>query len=439
MKVFISFSTKDRKIAERLYADLVTAGAEVYQFGKSEKVGVSSWEQVLSWIKNSDVFIVLVSESSLKSQPVKDEIDQASYARSNSDGKKPAELIPAIIEAGAKPPLLIERFATLDLISYETGLARLVKQLGLKRASAGPGPVPSLPDFSELFFKYKELSPKPRPATLWSKEAKELLAKYKAVKPLDVKPEAERKHVDALLAGKSSEYDALFFGFKPDSQNKEKPPSSLPLLKHKLLSFDLSKLALPLEAPKLSSEHGRLSWSPVAEAVAYVLEESADLEFKTLMEVYRGSETQYKTKPLTLAFYRVKATGGVFRSDSAWSYTFDMWLKPRGILGHPIRLSTPKFISSLGGVLIWTEIIGASSYVLERSESQSFEKREVVSEGAKTSYSVLGEFPSIQDLSSRRRQYYYRVKATSFGLDSAWSEAITPVLSGADLRLRPRK
>lgn len=438
MKVFISFSTKDRKIAERLYADLVTAGAEVYQFGKSEKVGVSSWEQVLSWINNSDVFIVLVSQSSLKSQPVKDEIDHASYARSNSDGKKPAELIPAIIEAGAEPPLLIQRFATLDLISFETGVARLVKQLGLKRASAGPGPVPSLPDFSGLFFKYKELSPKPRPATLWSKEAEEILAKYKAVKPLEVKPEAERKHLDALLAGKSSEYDALFFGFKPDSQNKEKPPSGLPLLKDKLLSFDLSGLALPLRAPKLSSEHERLSWSPVAEAVAYVLEESADLEFKTSMEVYRGSETQYK--PLMLGFYRVKATGGVFRTDSAWSDTvLHMWTQGQR------RLDTPK-LSSYGGVLSWAEIIGASSYVLERSESSLFEKREVVFKGAKTSYNVLGEFSSMQNLSSRRRQYYYRVKATStsFGvfygvLDSAWSEAITPVPSGPDLWLHPRK
>jgi hypothetical protein len=364
VKVFISFSTKDRKVAERLYADLVAAGAEVYQFGKSERAGVSSWEQVLTWINDSDVFIVLLSQSSLKSQPVKDEIDQASYSRSNSEGMKPAQLVPAIIETGVRPPTLIERFATLDLIVYETGVSRLIKQLGLKRASSRPGAIPSLPDFSDLFFKHKELFPEPRPATLWSEEAEKILKNYKLVKPVDVKPEAERKHLDALLAGKSSKYDALFLGFKPDLQNKEQEPSSAPLLKSKLLTHHLSDK--PLEAPTLLSAFGRLYWTQVEHAIAYVVEESADTQFKTSTEVYRGPETEFyplfgigpvypsrprypytfgqfpagfdalklstdqrpldpanqlsdASRPRWYQWYRVKATGGVFWKESAWS------------------------------------------------------------------------------------------------------------------------
>src|SRR5215472_10679815 len=100
MKVFISYSSKDKPLAERLYADMKAAGADVFQFGKTERAGIDAWEQVLSWINQSDVFIVLLSSSSLASQPVKEEIAHAHYARINSSGKKPEYLIPAIIEEG---------------------------------------------------------------------------------------------------------------------------------------------------------------------------------------------------------------------------------------------------------------------------------------------------------------------------------------------------
>jgi hypothetical protein len=432
VKVFVSFSSNDVRIAEHLYADLVSAGAEVYQYGKSERSGVSSWEQVLTWINDSDVFIVLLSQSSLKSQPVKDEIDQAAYARSNSDGKKPAQLVPAIIESGVKPPILIERFATLDLLVYQTGMARLLKQLGLKPGRARPVTIPSLPDFSDLFFQYKTLSPAPRPATLWSQEAEQVLNKYKLVKPPDVSVETERKHIDALLAGKSSEYDALFLGFKPDPPDQKQAPIMPPLLRNKLLTFDWSGLAQPLTTPKLSSRPGHLRWTRVAEATAYVLEESADDQFKAPKEVYRGPETEFR--PLALGFpsYRVKATGGVFRADGAWSNS-TIFLPSAGLLGAFKFLDAPK-LSGVAGRLRWTEVLGASSYVLEGSRSTSFEKPTVVYMGSVTSFNTLE--PADLSAHGAPASWYrcFRVKATGPIGESPWSETVDPFASGKIIR-----
>lgn len=53
------------------------------------------------------VFIVLISKSSLKSKPVKEEIDHAHYGYINRD--RPARLVPALVEAGVAPPTTIEQ------------------------------------------------------------------------------------------------------------------------------------------------------------------------------------------------------------------------------------------------------------------------------------------------------------------------------------------
>ncbi|ODS31757.1 MAG: TIR domain protein [Candidatus Scalindua rubra] len=132
-KVFISYSTTDRSIAEALYKDLLDAGAEVFQFERSATPGTSAWDEVLGWIESSDVFIVLVSKSALKSRPVNAEVVHAHYQYLNSN--QPFKLIPIVLEEEFRPHRVIRRFAQLPLDDYATGLQRLIAELGLERFS----------------------------------------------------------------------------------------------------------------------------------------------------------------------------------------------------------------------------------------------------------------------------------------------------------------
>ena len=131
-KVFISYSTKDRATAEALYTDLLKAGADVFEFERSAKPGSSAWDEVLGWIESSDVFIMLVSRSALKSRPVREEVEYAYYKFVNSDATRPGKLIPALLEQDIQPPRVLERFTGLALYNYATGIKQLIAGLGLE-------------------------------------------------------------------------------------------------------------------------------------------------------------------------------------------------------------------------------------------------------------------------------------------------------------------
>ena len=142
-KVFISYSTKDHSTAEALYTDLQKAGADVFEFERTATPGSSAWDEVLGWIEASDVFIMLVSKSALKSRPVKAEVEHAHYRFLNSTPTRPSILIPAMLETDVQPPRLLERFTGLALYNYAAGVKQLIAELGLEVAprsvAAAPG------------------------------------------------------------------------------------------------------------------------------------------------------------------------------------------------------------------------------------------------------------------------------------------------------------
>jgi hypothetical protein len=442
VKVFISYANQDLTIAESLFDELVAAGADVFQFGQTERSGKPSWDQVLSWISESDVFVVLISQSSLRSRPVKEEIEQAHYSYVNRD--KPSRLISLIIENSAKPPVTIERFATIDLIVYEAGITRLMKQLELKRRKS-PAPISSkrgsllgtLPDLSEIFADYKKTNPEPNEASLWSKKAEKIVLNYNAFKPKEISQEHKAEHIDKILAeysGKATppkhddlllEYDNMFYKLQP----KVGKPTRL-----SQFLLDPSKPARPLEPPKLSLFVNRLSWDTVTGASAYVLEESYDANFLFPKEVFRGQETSYWIKIFQIAepliqtskkrHFRVKATGLLW-DDSPWSNV----VQEQG----PVKIASllltalpaPELSNSYavgGTTLTWSKIDHASSYVLERSTDPFFFDAEVIYEGEETSRSDFGVF-----LTTMMRPAYYRVKARGagpFSSDSSWSNVV---------------
>src|SRR5262245_61787363 len=102
MKVFISFQTADVAVAESLYERLSQAGASVYQFRRTARPGTSAWTTIIDLISDSDVFIALVSKSSLKSRAVNVEVEQAHYEHVNN--ARPSRLIPVLLESDIRPP-----------------------------------------------------------------------------------------------------------------------------------------------------------------------------------------------------------------------------------------------------------------------------------------------------------------------------------------------
>ncbi|MGH9309295.1 MAG: toll/interleukin-1 receptor domain-containing protein [Vicinamibacterales bacterium] len=459
MKIFISYSTHDLRTAESVYSDMVRAGAEAFQFRESAIIGKPSWEQVLDWISESETFIVLISKKALESKPVREEIGHAHHSYMNSP--KPEKIVSAIIEKAARPPRLIERFTTVDFLDYEDGIGRLMKQLGLERtrtrAKSPAMTTFSLPDLGPIFQDFKKKNPEPTPVEQFSKAAETILANYDALKPGQIKGPERAKHLDLILSGLPGaatspkatraakdfalkDYNKWFLGYDPGD-----PKVATPALAASLLNWTPLAKGEPLPAPRLKWSVTGLTWNEILGATGYVLEASAAPGFTEPMEVYRGGETKYGRLSLNMLYslqqlshFRVKAIGGVFKPDSAWSNVVtDVFMVPiapafgsllkdttlRTTLGAPaLGLKQDKSTMRLS----WTKVDGATGYVLESSTTLLFAQASRVYEGPLTFY------VDVQRLMSRVFKIYYRVKATG-GLkanDSEWSNAVSSKETG---------
>jgi hypothetical protein len=434
LKLFISYSTKDKDLAERLFADMAGAGAEVFQYSKTAEAGKRSWTQVLSWIKVSDVFIVLVSQNALSSGPVAEEIEHALYWHVNSGRKKPARLISALIERDVQPPDAIAPYSRIDFVSYASDVGALMNQLGLKRPSVAPLLKP-LPDFSTLWLEHKKANPKPSVESQWSTRAARIAGNYNRLVPPEITAEERIDHIDSILAEYAGKSDQPLRSPRLHTFNNllitKNPFLGIANLPESLLNF--STAFQVLESPKLSTSDKGLEWSEVAGATAYILEYNFDKSFeKGTTETYRGPERKYFT--ILSGYYRVKAQA-LFRQDSPWSNSVYLPLGPlisffkqkKGLspliqpLGSVFDWILVPLLSRVGMALNWTEVAGAGGYVLERSQDKSFAKTERIYEGTDRTYTLRNElFAIFQPLS------YYRVKATGliFG-DSHWSNIVS--------------
>jgi hypothetical protein len=82
------------------------------------------------------------------------------------------------------------------------------------------------------------------------------------------------------------------------------------------------------------------------------------------------------------------------------------------------------------GLLRWTKVLAASSYVLEGSGSTSFEKPTVVYRGTRTSFNTLEPADwSTHGTPLFPLHHYFRVKATGPIGESPWSETVDPFSS----------
>jgi hypothetical protein len=269
MKVFISFATEDAPTAESLFADIHRAGADVFKWGRTDEVGRPTWPQILKWISESDVFIVLISRHALESLAVNDEIDQAAHSHTNR--RKPGLIISAVVERNVAPPIVIERFAHLDLIDFESGCERLLTQLGLTRRRKPSGGERSMRllvrDPDRLFKEFKEHYADPR----------------------QVRPHPALTSSELFTGPKQHPWHAL----------ADPVPPVL------TVTADLRE--------------AQLRWTTPEPGCQYVLERSRNPTFANAEIIFEGAATAHEDKrnPFIEYHYRVRAVGAL--GESGWS------------------------------------------------------------------------------------------------------------------------
>lgn len=74
---FISHSSKDQDFAERLYADLQNKGVRCWFAPKDMKIGDTIWDRIDQSIRIHDKLLLILSEHSIESEWVEDEVDAA--------------------------------------------------------------------------------------------------------------------------------------------------------------------------------------------------------------------------------------------------------------------------------------------------------------------------------------------------------------------------
>ncbi|MCU0865727.1 MAG: toll/interleukin-1 receptor domain-containing protein [Planctomycetes bacterium] len=130
MSVFISYSSPDKAIARRLAVDLRQAGVEVWFDEFQLRAGDPILTSIREGIERSDVLLVLISASSIRSTWVESEVREAIERYGDASGPV---IVPVRID-DTEPPSFLRSVAYVDLrLSYEEGLRRILRALEVDR------------------------------------------------------------------------------------------------------------------------------------------------------------------------------------------------------------------------------------------------------------------------------------------------------------------
>jgi hypothetical protein len=134
-KTFISYSTPDKGLAQRLKEDLERAGCDPWQFDLSAIPGTDAWAAILERIEKSDFLIAIVSQSATTSRAVLEEIAHAHYCSVNNPEGRP-RIIPLVIEEHVSLPRQIIRAVRLPFREshYNSDFERLRHALGIEES-----------------------------------------------------------------------------------------------------------------------------------------------------------------------------------------------------------------------------------------------------------------------------------------------------------------
>lgn len=154
-----------------------------------------------------------------------------------------------------------------------------------------------------------------------------------------------------------------------------------------------------------------LNWSAVAGATGYRLEQATNNTFSSVTVRYLGTNLEYQVtgQPGGTWYYRVFALVDSLTSPA--SNVVSTTVAPPALNAPTLNaISNPN--NSGTYTVTWGTVTGATGYRLEESRTPYFEQPMLVYQGALRQYNAV-EMPG--------GTWYYRVRATSAGGNSAWS------------------
>jgi hypothetical protein len=133
--IFISYSRQSHEIARNLVADIQDLGYVVWM-DKDLSGGQAWWDQILSVIRSSDIFVFLLDADGLNSTACQREFRYAAAL-----GKP---VLPVLVAEGISTNLLPPELSMLQFIDYKQRDKK--SAFALARALAAVPPVTALPD-----------------------------------------------------------------------------------------------------------------------------------------------------------------------------------------------------------------------------------------------------------------------------------------------------
>jgi hypothetical protein len=131
-KVFISYSSRDKKFVRRLTADLQAQSLDVWVDEQRLEVGASLAGGISKGLEDADYFIPVLSAAAAQSPWVREELNAAMVHQIDGKG---AVVLPVRLD-GTEPPILLRGRLYADFRrDYATGLESLLRALRLESVS----------------------------------------------------------------------------------------------------------------------------------------------------------------------------------------------------------------------------------------------------------------------------------------------------------------
>lgn len=126
MKVFLSYSSEDREIAQELASKLSKAGLDTWDPAEALFPGDNWALRIGEALEESDAMVVLISPTSVKSEHVQHEIQYALGA-----ARYKGRLIPVVVKPTKDMPWILKKFPTVqigkDIVEAVRQIARHIK------------------------------------------------------------------------------------------------------------------------------------------------------------------------------------------------------------------------------------------------------------------------------------------------------------------------
>lgn len=123
---FLSYAHEDKDFAKRIGKELLKAGIDVWRDGWEIKAGDSLIQKIFSeGLSKCDIFLILLSNASLRSKWVKEELDSAMIKKIEGITR----IIP-LIKENCEVPLPLRALLWVDLSAdFDDGIRRVVKSI----------------------------------------------------------------------------------------------------------------------------------------------------------------------------------------------------------------------------------------------------------------------------------------------------------------------